>query len=150
MRTFGTVGLIVVAVLAVAESAMACSCAIVPPREKLRQADGAVVARLLEVRPVEDGDNTQSSADPTDFVYRTGKVAQGRSRLRKGRRLVVRSARDDASCGLSGRVGELTGLFLTRDEDRWTSGSCHEIAASQMRRLMRSKAGGATDERCST
>ncbi len=146
---FGTVGLTVVAALAAAQSAMACSCVTVPAGEKLRQSEAAVVARLLEVRPVEGGDNAPSSADPTDFVYRTGRVVKGRSRLRKGRRLIVRSARDDASCGLSGRVGQLTGLFLARDEDRWTSGSCQEVAARQMRRLVRSTPGSATDERCS-
>jgi hypothetical protein len=120
-------------VLAAAPSAAGCSCAWVPPKQKLRGSDGAVIARLLHVRPMNDGDDIRSSADPTDFVYRTGRVFKGRPRLRRGRRLVVRSVRESASCGLSSRVGRLTGLFLHRSDGRWTSNSCNEVTPAQMR-----------------
>jgi hypothetical protein len=130
-----------------AETARACSCAYVPPKEQLARSDGAVTARLLRVEPIDDGDDVISSVDPTDFVFRTGRVLKGKPQLGRGRRLVVRSARLDASCGLSSDVGDLTGLFLTRSQGRWISGSCSEIPAGQMRRLGRridSRATGRT------
>lgn len=133
-----TAGLAAAALLLLAESAAACSCAYVEPEAKLRRSDGAVVARLLAVKPVgDDRDGAIGSADPTDFVYRTGRVLKGRPRLRRGRRLVVRSVRLDASCGLSSRVGRLTGLFLQRDGGRWRAYSCDEVTAGEMRGLGR-------------
>src|SRR3712207_4574713 len=110
MRVSALAGLVAVAVLLAAEGAMACSCGFVAPETQLKQSDGAVVARLLKVKPLDD---VGASAA---FVYRTGKVLKGRRRgLRRGRRLVVRRARQSATCGLSDQVGRLTGLFLTRE-----------------------------------
>lgn len=122
----------------------------VAPRGQLRESDGAVVARLIAIRPLDDGDHAQSSGDPTDFVYRTGKVVKGRPRLGRGRRLVVRSVRSDSSCGLSGRVGSRTRLFLSRDEGLWRAGSCQQTSTETMRRLYRASAdgGAAYDHRC--
>jgi hypothetical protein len=142
-------GLVATAVLAAAPSAAGCSCAPVQPKQKLRGSDGAVIARLLDVRPVDDGDDVYSSAGPTDFVYRTGRVFKGRPRLRRGRRLVVRSVRSEASCGLSSRVGRLTGLFLYRSEGRWTSNLCNEVTPAQMRSVREGRGAGVGRPVCS-
>ena len=120
--------------LVAAESAFACSCVQIAPETKLKQSDGAVVARLLQVEPLE------SSRFSADFVYRTGRVLKGKPRLRRGRRLVVRSPLSSASCGLSEREGRLTGLFLYREDGRWNSNSCNEVTAATMRRLDRATA----------
>lgn len=131
---------VLVAALCAAEVALACSCVRIVPRDQLRGSDGAVVARLLAVRPVEDG-NIAFNPGPADFVYRTGRVIKGAPQLAKGRPLTIRSSDSSASCGLSGTPGELTGLFLTRNGGRWTSSSCQQISASSMRKLRLSKAG---------
>ena len=123
-------GLAIAIVLLIGEAAMACSCAHVAPRKQLAAADGAVTARLLGVQRLDGG------PPAADFVYRTGRVVKGSARgLRRGRRLAVRSAYESASCGLSRRVGSLTGLFLTRARGRWRSNSCNEITARTMRAL---------------
>ncbi|MEA2332955.1 MAG: Tissue inhibitor of metalloproteinase [Thermoleophilaceae bacterium] len=121
------------ALLIAADAALACSCVAIPAREKLEQADGAVVARLLSVKRLDDGDETVSSADRTNYVYRVGRVYKGRPRLARGRRLTVRSAYESASCGLSNRVGVLTGLFLHRRGGRWHAGACDEVSPRDMR-----------------
>jgi hypothetical protein len=132
IRIGALAGLVLVVLLLAAESAMACSCAFTPPQRQLELSDGAVIARLLRVKPLDD---VGASAA---FVYRTGKVLKGaRHGLRRGRRLVVRSARQSASCGLSDQVGRLTGLFLTREDGRWHSSSCREASPAQMRGLER-------------
>lgn len=127
IRLMAIAGLVVVASLLAAESASACSCAFTPPKKQLAQADGAVVARLLKVRPT-DGHGQAL------YVYRTGRVYKGKPRLRRGRRLEVSSSLSEASCGLSRRVGRLTGLFLTRADGRWQSNLCRQVTARQMRR----------------
>lgn len=145
MRTFGVAGVLAaLALLAGAPAATACSCVAKKPKELLRQADGAAVARLLAIRSVDDG----GDFGPADFVYRTGKVLKGKSRLRRGRRLVIRSTRSGASCGLSGRPGRLTGLFLYRSDGQWTSSLCTQIGAGQMRRLGRKRARESTGGGC--
>ena len=121
-------GLVVTLALAAAEGASACSCVQIDPETKLKQSDGAVVARLLRVKPLEQ---SYSAA----FVYRTGRVVKGKPRLRRGRRLVIRSPLSSAACGLSDRVGRLTGLFLYREGGRWASNSCNEVAPRVMRSL---------------
>lgn len=135
MRATGIVGLAGLALLLAAEPALACSCAATPAKEQLRRADGAVVAKLIAVEPIDDGDEVESSGDRADFVYRIRRRVKGGPRLRKGRRLVVRSVRSTATCGLPDGVGERYGLFLDRTEARWTSGLCQTIEPADMRRL---------------
>jgi hypothetical protein len=121
--------------LATAGSAAACSCIAISPGTKLKQSDGAVTARLLDARPLGGVDPPSSSATPSEFVYRIGRVIKGRPRLRSGRRLVVRSLWSGSSCGLSQDLGRVQGLFLRRANGRWRAGACDEIRAAQMRRL---------------
>jgi hypothetical protein len=132
IRAIASAGLVLMILLLSAESAMACSCVAVKPKTKLADSKGAVTARLLEV-------------DGADFVYRAGYVVKGKARgLRRGRRLVVRNVADGTSCGLSNRVGDVIGLFLSRKQGRWTAFSCDEISAGQMRRLGRATAARST------
>ena len=138
IRSIGAAVLVTAIALLGPEGATACSCAFVAPETMLEQADGAVIARLVRVGP---------TADPTDFVYRTGRVYKGKPRLRRGRRLVVRSARSSATCGLSDEVGRLTGLFMDRQGGRWHSNLCREVTPAQMRSLDRAGARAA-DRAC--
>jgi len=136
-RALAGAGLLLTIVLLSAEAAMACSCAPIDPTAKLADSKGALTARLLEVKRVTE-EEPVSSADPTNFIYRTGRVLKGGARgLQRGRRLVVRSVLSDVSCGLVTEVGGLTGLFLERENGRWTSGLCSQISRAQMLRLRR-------------
>jgi len=122
-----------------ADAAAACSCVPIDAREQLKESDGAFVGRLVAVREVDppaEGEPT-SSADPMDFVYRVGRVHNGGPGLHRGRRVRVRSVRDDASCGLPHGVGELIGLFVERRNHRWHGSACLVTTPRKMRRAAR-------------
>jgi hypothetical protein len=122
--------------LLAAESAMACSCVALSPAEKLKQADGAFVGRLLairEVNPPAEGEPI-GSGDPVDYVYRVGKVYKRGPGLHRGNRVRVRSARYGASCGLPRGRGRLYGLFVQRENRRWHGNLCMTATPAQMRR----------------
>lgn len=104
-------------------SAQACSCAPQPPAESLRQADGAVVGRLVEVLP----------HGPLHAVYRyeVGRVYKGA--LRQGRMLDVHSSRRAAACALPRRTGRSYGLFLSLRNGRWFGGICGVISPARLR-----------------
>lgn len=145
IRAIAGAALLLTVLLLGAEAAMACSCAPIDPKEKLADSNGAVTARLLEVRPLGAGDEAVSSADPTRFIYRTGRVVKGAARgLKRGRRLVVRSPLSEASCGLGGDPGGLTGLFLDREKGHWTSNLCSQISRATMLRLGAAEASSAS------
>ena len=120
--------------LVAAESAQACSCVPPRPRQQLKQADGAFVGRLLAVREVDPPAEGEpiSSADPTDYIYRVGRVAKGGPGLQRGRKVRVRSVRDSATCGLPAGRGRLYGLFLTRRQGRWHSSLCSVVSPADM------------------
>jgi hypothetical protein len=149
IRAIAGAALLVTVLLLGAETAMACSCAPVDPREKLAGSKGAVTARLLEVRRPPAGEEAVSSADPTLFIYRTGRVVKGAARgLKRGRRLAVQSPLSEASCGLAGEPGGLTGLFLDRENGRWTSNLCNQISRATMLRQGGPKASNVNPGRC--
>lgn len=127
------------AVLVGAETAQACSCAFVPAGRLLKESDGAVIARHLDVRPVDD-----SSFPEVEFIYRVGRVYNGGPGLRRGRRIAVRTYNSDAVCGLTRTIGRLTGLFLQRVDGHWTSGSCLQISPRRMRRAGEAATAGAS------
>jgi hypothetical protein len=132
--------------LRVTDSAMACSCVPINAREQLEAADGAFVGRLIEVREVDppaEGEPT-SSADPVDYVYRVGRVYNRGPGLHRGRRVRVRSARSDASCGLPNRPGELIGLFVDRRNHRWHGNACLTTSPRKMRRAAQGAADSST------
>jgi hypothetical protein len=130
--------LAVTAVLAGAEAAHACSCAFMPAERLLARSDGAIVARHLDVRPVQG-----SALAEVDFIYRVGRVYDGGPGLRRGNRIAVRTNSDDSACGLIPTIGKLTGLFLTRAQGRWTSGLCLQISPRRMRRAGEARPSGA-------
>lgn len=124
------------ALAATAGPAYACSCAPPDPRSLLGQADGAFVGRLLAVRvvdPPEPGEPI-SSGDPTDYIYRVGRVYNGGPGLQRGRTVRVRSVRSGATCGLPRVRGRLYGLLVTRRNRRWHSSLCSVVSPAAMRR----------------
>jgi hypothetical protein len=107
---------VVLGALVFAGGAQACSCARMGAREAMRQADAAIVGRLVKVIP--------RGVLRADYRYRVRRVYKPGPGIRRGRTISVRSARDSAACGLPAKIGRRYGLFLTRDEGLWTGGLC--------------------------
>jgi hypothetical protein len=85
----------------------------------MRRADAAIVGELVEV--------IVRDSYRADYRYRVQRVyKQGRG-LKEGRVVSVRSSVQSASCGLPKRTGRRYGLFLLRDDGRWTGGLCSMI-----------------------
>jgi hypothetical protein len=128
--------------LLLAGSARACSCAPVKPGEAMREADAAVVGRLVAVVP--------RGAMWADYRYRVRRVYKRSRGLARGRTISVRSARQGAACALPRRRGRRYGLFLTRDRGRWRSGSCAVVSPRRLRAAARQgrRAGRAGDSGC--
>lgn len=113
--------------LVFAGSAQACSCAELSPRAALRQADGAIVGRLIRVDPVD--------RFAADYLYRVRRVYKRGPGLRAGGTVSIHSGVNGASCGLPVDEARWYGLFLGRSGDRWRGGLCglatpREIAAA--------------------
>lgn len=115
--------LAVVAALAAAGGAQACSCAQLAPGDALRQADAAVVGELLEVVPRGGG--------LADFRYEVRRVYKSARRI--GSTVAVRSTTQSAACGLPARTGRRYGLLLDRSGGRWRGGLCGVIAPRRLR-----------------
>jgi len=116
---------VVLAMLAFAASAAACSCAPQAPAESLREADGAVVGRLVKVLP----------HGPLHAVYRYEvlHVYKGGGAIEAGRMLDVHSSRRAVACALPRRTGRSYGLFLSRRSGRWFGGICGVISPQRLR-----------------
>jgi hypothetical protein len=108
-----------------AETAGACSCFPFRPEKQLKHADGAFNGWLLSVRPVE-------GTTEADFRYRIRRVFKGP--FRRGKVVMIRSQNSDAVCGLPQATGVVYGLFVSRNERRWTSGACSVLSPRKMRR----------------
>jgi hypothetical protein len=106
-------------------SAQACSCAPQPPSESLRQADGAIVGRLVKVLP----------HGPLHAIYRYEvlHVYKGANEIRAGKMLEVHSSRRAAACALPRRTGRSYGLFLSQRNGRWFGGICGVISPQRLR-----------------
>ena len=104
-------------------SAQACSCAPQPPAESLRQADGAIVGRLVKVLP----------HGPLHAVYRYEVSRVYKGTVQKGRMLDVHSSRRAAACALPRRTGRSYGLFLSQRNGRWFGGICGVISPARLR-----------------
>ena len=106
-------------------SAQACSCAPQAPAESLRQADGAVVGRLVKVLP----------HGPLHAVYRYEvlHVYKGAEAIQAGKMLDVHSSRRAAACALPRRTGRSYGLFLSQRSGRWFGGICGVISPKRLR-----------------
>ncbi len=120
------IGLVLAAlvVLVPASVAVACSCAPQPPGESLREADGAVVGRLVKVLP----------HGPLNAVFRyeVRHVYKGADSIDDGQMLDVRGARRTAACGLPRRTDRSYGLFLSRRSGRWFGGICGVVSPKRL------------------
>jgi hypothetical protein len=108
-----------------ATGAVACSCAPQQPTESLREADGAIVGRLVKVLP--------HGLLQAVFRYEVRHVYKGADLIDAGQMLDVRSARRGAACGLPRRTGRNYGLFISRRGGRWFGGICGVIAPARLR-----------------
>ncbi len=114
-----------VGMLAVVAGASACSCAPQSPGESLREADGAVVGRLVKVLP--------HGGLHAVFRYEVRHVYKGDGLPGVGRMLDVRGARRTAACALPRRADRSYGLFLSRRHGRWFGGICGVVAPQRLR-----------------
>jgi hypothetical protein len=116
----------VLAALVFAASASACSCAPQPPAESLREADGAIVGRLIKVLP----------HGPLHAVYRyeVRHVYKGGDAMATGRMLDIHSSRRGAACALPRRTGRSYGLFFFQRHGRWFGGICGVVSPRRLRR----------------
>lgn len=115
-----------------AVDANACSCAPQSPSESLREADAAVVGRLVRVMP--------HGAFHAVYRYELRRVYKGGDVIDAERMLDVRSARRSAACALPRRVDRTYGLFLRRAHGRWYGGICGVVAPRRLRHAARGAA----------
>lgn len=113
------------ATLGIVAAANACSCAPQSPGESLREADGAVVGRLVKVLP--------HGALHAVFRYEVRHVYKGDGLPEVGRTLDVSGARRTAACALPRRTGRSYGLFLARRHGRWYGGICGVVSPRRLR-----------------
>jgi len=114
--------------LTAASSAAACSCIRLDVRSFETQ-DEAIVAKLLRVDPVGDGQLS------SDYVFQVNRSFKRPDRVERGDRIRVRSATSGASCGIEQPVGSRFALLLGRQDGRWTSNLCLTTTPAAMRRL---------------
>jgi hypothetical protein len=105
-------------------AAQACSCIERTPREALREADAAIVGRLVQVVHVD--------AYSAEYRYRVRRAYKGGDGIRAGGMISVRSGTNGASCGLPVDTERRYGLFLNRSGGRWSGGLCGLVAPRQL------------------
>jgi hypothetical protein len=115
----------VLAMLVLADGAMACSCAPQAPAEALEESDAAVVARLVKVLP--------HGKLHADYRYEVRQVYRGRETIEVGQMLSVRSGRRAAACALPRRLNQVYGLFLVRGQGKWFGGICGVVEPRRLR-----------------
>jgi hypothetical protein len=115
----------VLGVLGAAPSALGCSCAPQPPAQSLREADGALTARLVAVLPHGPGQAL--------YRYEMLRVYKGTEKLEAGQMLDVHSSRRSAACALPRRIGRAYGLFLLSRHGRWFGSICRVVSPKRMR-----------------
>jgi hypothetical protein len=122
--------------LALAPEAGACSCAPAPEAERFAGSDGAVVVRLSEV----------IDSDPNfggeKHVYRVLRVYKGPPSLHRRETLTLETPSDSGACGL-GRGEGRRGLYLHGRPGRWNSSLCSQTTPERMRRAERRADGRA-------
>jgi hypothetical protein len=90
----------------------------------MRQADAAIVGKLIEVVP--------RSGLRADYLYRVQHVYKPGRGIRRGRVISVRSTNQAAACGLPQHTGRRYGLLLGRGKGRWTGGLCGVLAPRKL------------------
>ncbi len=110
------------------EDACACSCARPDPAVYLERFDGAFVGTFVEKRSSDQV--APFGGRGATYVFDVERVAKGRLPAT----LHVVAPSDGAACGLEVPVGERIGLFVSREEGRWTSVLCYQVEANQLER----------------
>jgi hypothetical protein len=103
----------------------ACSCAPQAPAQSLREADGALVGRLVRVLP--------HGALHAVYRYEVAHAYKGGDIIDVGKMLDVRSSRRAAACALPRRIGRSYGLFLSQRHGRWFGGICGVVSPRRLR-----------------
>lgn len=106
-------------------SAQACSCAPQAPAESLREANGAIVGRLVVVLP--------HGALHAVYRYEVRHVYKGGDEIEAGKMLAVHGSRRAAACALPRRTGRSYGLFLSQRHGRWFGGICGVLSPRRLR-----------------
>lgn len=115
------------AMVTLERSANACTCLPLDDlKSVMRGSDGAFVGSFVR----SSADETSPSWPYASYEFKVDAVYKGPIESE----IVVRSGRDSAACGIAARKGDRIGLFLERDEGIWTSGSCAQVSAADMRR----------------
>lgn len=130
MRRLAIVGAVLGA-LVFAESAGACSCVELKPKEAKRQADAVVVARLVEVVPLTEFQS--------EFRYEVVRTYKGGSAMQPGGPISVLSASMGSACGLPTELERHYGLFLSRAPDGWHGSSCAAMGPRKLAAAMRGR-----------
>lgn len=113
-------------VLTIERSANACTCLpLNDMKSVLRRSDGAFVGSFV----ASSADDTSPSWPFANYEFKVDAVYKGAI----ASEVIVRSGRDSAACGIAAREGDRIGLFLERKEGVWTSGSCAQVSAADMR-----------------
>lgn len=118
------VAIVVLGALLCSSGAQACSCIERSPREALREADAALIGRLVKIVSI----NGYSA----EYYYLVRRVYKGGKGIQAGETVSVRSGVNGASCGFPVDEDRLYGLFLHRSGNRWTGGLCGLIAPRQL------------------
>lgn len=118
--------LLVVALLAVALPAGACSCAMGDPRDMLDGSDGAIVGTYVSRRPADPSEEFGE----TIYTFEVDEEVKGHF----DETLDVHSGSDGASCGFEIEPGTTIGMFLYLNEaGEWGSGLCSTISPRGLR-----------------
>ena len=119
-----------------AAEASACRCSRSSLDQKWRQADGAIVGRLVAVTPFTD------NAPGATLRYRLERVYKGGRRLRRARAVTILGGR--TSCSLPTRpLRRRDALFLRLTSDGWSAGRCSRVSPALMRRAAQGGRGRA-------
>jgi hypothetical protein len=117
--------LVALAMLVAADGVAACSCAPQPPAESLREADGAIVGRLVKVLP--------HGSLHAVYRYEVRHVYKGGDAIGVGKMLDVHGSRRAAACALPRRTDRSYGLFLFQRHGRWFGGICGVVSPRRLR-----------------
>jgi hypothetical protein len=115
---------VVLVIFVFAGSAEACSCAPQAPAESLREADAAIVGRLVKVEP--------RGRLHADYRYEVRHVYRGQG-IEPGGMLTVRSGRRAAACALPRRLDHRYGLFLASRGGDWFGSICGVLEPRRLR-----------------
>ena len=122
--------LVAVLILLPIQAAKACSCAYGDMRDRLAEADGAIVGTFLESH---DADANPVGSSDQDWIY-TFQVDE-EIKGTYGDTIEVHSAMHGFSCGIEAQPGEQYGLFLRmRDDGVWASSLCEQTSPEDMRK----------------